>query len=242
MSWDADAAITLAQGLITLLMAALGYFVSTRPVNTEPRKRRFAEVSFIVLGVSLFALIGVQVVRAAHAKRRSDKRLAASQGKLDTTFQALLKSNANGERSQHLNVQLLQSLLDKSNGISTSIQQQRSELDQQAQSLQTIVKIVGVTSPTHGFSKRRPLTPAITTADYKVEPFFLNGHHIPHAYVFTPSISPPEFASSTWVNWDFGDGSPGLIEFGTRAVSHEYKDDKPYVVQMRISPIDDRPF
>jgi hypothetical protein len=191
--------------------------VTTRPVNTDRRKRRIAEGVFVVLGVVMIVLIGSQGVRAAHAKRRSDKKLAVSQAKLDATFQALLKSNADGARSQNLNIRLLQSLLERSEGIS--------------QSLQTIVKVVG-NSPvgTPKASKIVSFTPHAPTAiDFTTAPFVdpATGGRVDNAYIFTPSVHPSPSASTTWVIWDFGDGGAPLIDYPSRSVYHAYVDGKP---------------
>lgn len=211
---DADTLISIAQSIVAFAMAAAGFVVTTRPVNTDRRKRRIAEGVFVVLGVVMIVLIGSQGVRAAHAKRRSDKKLAASQAKLDATFQALLKSNADGKRSQDLNIRLLQSLLERSNGIT--------------QSLQTIVKVVG-NGPISAPQKSRIIsfTPHKPTAiDFTVAPFVdpTTGSRVDDAYIFTPSIKP---TAATWVVWDFGDGSAPHIISSATPLYHMFQDRKP---------------
>lgn len=81
MRFDADVFIPIAQGVVTIAMAVAGYLVSTRPVHAEPRKRRLAEGTFIVLGLALLGLIWWQAIRAADA--RNGAELAQKQASLD---------------------------------------------------------------------------------------------------------------------------------------------------------------
>jgi hypothetical protein len=72
----------------------------------------------------------------------------------------------------------------------------------------------------------------ITSFDFSVSPYFVDGVRIPNGYVFTP-FAEPSIDTVTW-SWDFGDGTKALSN-DYKGVVHVFSDDADHTVTL-LSP------
>jgi hypothetical protein len=95
---------------------------------------------------------------------------------------------------------------------------------QQGSTSFTTDSIVHVRSPSGGLP--------ISSFDFSVSPYLVNGLRIPNGYVFTP-FAEPSIDTVTW-SWDFGDGSKALSN-DYKGVVHVFPTDTDYTVTL-LSP------